>query len=237
MEQREQEKLISFWNEAFALSGEEREKEMRETQPDSWKQLAPSEKLFRAAEELGSCSHVLDFGCGTGWAGIIAAKSGCRDVKCVDAAENAAKAAGFYAELFGVGDRVTALCTGNEGAFSLPDGGFDGLICSNVLDVVPENVSAEMIRRFAQAVTKDARVVIGLNFCMPKERVPRPGERTEGNSLFVNDVLRLVSFTDEEWAERFRPYFQVESLEHFAWPGEQKETRRLFRLKKGSEGN
>ncbi len=235
MERNEQEKLIAFWNDAFSLSGEEREKEKQEIQPDRWKQLAPSEKLFTAAEELRSCSRVLDFGCGTGWAGIIAAKSGCRNVICVDAAENAVEAARFYAELFGVSDRVTALCIEDNADLPLPANCFDGLICSNVLDVVPETVSAEMIRRFAQWVTKDARVVIGLNFCMPKERTPRPGERTEGNNLFVNDVLRLVSFTDEEWTERFRPYFRVESLEHFSWPGEQKETRRLFRLRKATE--
>lgn len=232
MEWNEQEKLIAFWNDAFFLSGEEREKEKKETQADGWRQLAPSEKLFRAAEELGSGSHVLDFGCGTGWAGIIAAKSGCRDVKCVDAAENAVEAAQFYAGIFGVSDRVTALCLGNNGDLPIPSGCFDGLICSNVLDVVPETESEKMIRRFAQWVTKDARVVIGLNFCMPKGRSLRSGERMEGNCLFVNDVLRLVSFTDEEWAERFRPYFRVESLEHFSWPGEALETRRLFRLKK-----
>jgi len=30
----------------------------------------------------------------------------------------------------------------------------------------------------------------------------------------------------------FKPYFKVEKLDHFAWPGEQKETRRLFIVKR-----
>ncbi len=54
----------------------------------------------------------------------------------------------------------------------------------------------------------------------------RPGERL---------VERLVSRTDEEWAGIFSPRFTRESLEHFAWPGEEKETRRLFRLRRREE--
>ena len=47
----------------------------------------------------------------------------------------------------------------------------------------------------------------------------------------MDGVLRLVSRTDEEWARLFSPLFEVESLEHFAWPGEKEERRRLFRLR------
>jgi len=52
----------------------------------------------------------------------------------------------------------------------------------------------------------------------------------------VDGVLRLVSRTDEEWAAIFSPYYTVERLEHFAWPGEAKETRRLFCLRKREPG-
>ena len=48
----------------------------------------------------------------------------------------------------------------------------------------------------------------------------------------MNGVLRLTSLSDEEWKDLFAPYFNVESLTYFSWPGEEKETRRLFVLKK-----
>ena len=50
--------------------------------------------------------------------------------------------------------------------------------------------------------------------------------------LFVNDVLRLSSLSDDEWKIIFAPYFEVVKLDYFAWEGEEKESRRLFVLKK-----
>ena len=69
----------------------------------------------------------------------------------------------------------------------------------------------------------------------PSEAATERGmELADGRALYIDGVLRLFSRTDEEWAEVFSPYFTVEQLEHFAWPGEAAERRRLFRLKKKS---
>ncbi|MBQ6721616.1 MAG: 50S ribosomal protein L11 methyltransferase, partial [Clostridia bacterium] len=93
--ERDNQKLIEFWNQAFALS-EEQKTEIMNLQED-WKELAPSEKLFQAACSLGQRKKVLDFGCGTAWAAIIAAKSGCTDVTAADAAPAAVQAGRLYA--------------------------------------------------------------------------------------------------------------------------------------------
>ena len=50
--------------------------------------------------------------------------------------------------------------------------------------------------------------------------------------LFVNDILRLSSLSDDEWKNEFVPYFNIEKLDYFAWEGEPKESRRLFVLRK-----
>ena len=228
MEINDQERLLAFWNEVFASE----ETEPREAGPDLWRSLAPSEKLFRAAVELGLCENVLDYGCGSGWAGIIAAMSGCERVLCADAAPNAVAAAERNIRLSGAQGRATAVLADGNAPLSLPRAGFDGLICSNVLDVVPPSVSEELLRRFWQVTHAGARVVIGLNFCLPEGRAPRPGERLEEGRLYVNGVLRLVSRSDEEWERAFEPYFTLDRLEHFAWPGEKEETRRLFFLRR-----
>lgn len=56
--------LIEFWDKAFSMSEEDMMQE-KETGKDSWSDLAPSEKLFKAAVSLGCAGKVLDYGCGS----------------------------------------------------------------------------------------------------------------------------------------------------------------------------
>ena len=226
-------KLIEFWNSAFAISEEDRAEE-RERGQDGWKDMAPSEKLFNAACSLASKKKVLDYGCGSAWAGIAAAKSGCSDVTAMDVSAGAAEMAGFYADLYGTADRMHISCVAPDWLSSVPDGTFDGIICSNVIDVVPPETAGYIIKEFSRIAAGDAVVIIGMNYYMSPEKAAERGtELVDGNMVYVDGVLRLVSRSDEEWAEMFSEYFSVKMLDHFAWPGEQKETRRLFVLEKG----
>ena len=224
--------LIEFWDKAFALSEEDMMQE-KETNKDNWSDLAPSEKLFQAAVSLGSAEKMLDYGCGSGWAGIIAAKSGCNDITAVDVAPSAAKAASFYADLFDVSDKMHVSYVSPSWLASVPPSTYDGFICSNVLDVVPAETAQDIIRQSARVVRPGASVIIGLNYYLSPETASAKGlELVDGNMLYVDGVLRLVSLSDEEWTAIFSELFDVERLEHFAWPGEKSETRRLFYLRK-----
>lgn len=228
---KDNETLIEFWNSAYVISEEEMEQCRKD--PDNWKELVPSEKLFHAAESLGSRKKVLDYGCGMGWAGIVAAKSGSPDVTAVDVSETGVRSAEEFAKLYGVQDQVHTSLVSPEWLSAVPDGTYDGLFCSNVLDVVPSVTAKEIIREAARVVTDDASVVIGLNYYMSPEKAAERGiELVDGNCVYMNGVLRLVSLSDDEWTEVFSPYFTVEKLDHFAWPGETEETRRLFFLMK-----
>ncbi|MBO4677219.1 MAG: class I SAM-dependent methyltransferase [Oscillospiraceae bacterium] len=229
---REEEILIDFWSKALAPSPED---QAAETLPGlgDWKELAPAEKLFRAAASLGQRKKVLDYGCGSAWAGIIAAKSGCPDVTAVDPASGAAEAARVHAALFGAEDRLKAVSIPKDWLSAVPDGTYDGFFCSNVLDVIPPERAETILRESARICTRDAAVIIGLNFHLtPEAAAQRSMELKDGNRLYVDGVLRLVSRSDEEWADLFSPWYTVERLEHFAWPGEKTETRRLFTLRK-----
>ena len=107
------------------------------------------------------------------------------------------------------------------------------MICSNVLDVIPPETAEEILRDLARVATRDGTVIVGLNYYLSPEAVAvRNMDLADGNRLYIDGVLRLVSRTDEEWARIFSPWYAVETLEHFAWPGEAKETRRLFWLRK-----
>ncbi len=224
--------LLAFWDQAFAIPEGAKEADRKEG-PGSWEELAPSEKLLRAVCALDNRKKVLDFGCGNGWAAIAAAKSGCPEVTAADPAPNAVDAAAFFAELFGVRERIRPICGGSDWLKTVPAETFDGLICSNVLDVIPPETAEELLRELARALTPDAGIVIGLNYYLSPESAAEKGlALTDGCLLYQGGVLRLVSRTDEEWTERFAPCFTVESLAYFAWPGEAEERRRVFRLRR-----
>ena len=229
---QESQTLISFWDKAFAMS-EEEQKQMLEGDVEDWKEMALSEKLFRAACALGQRKRVLDYGCGNAWASVIAAKSGCADVTAVDAAPGAVQAAKLFAERYGVSDRVNTECVSLDWLQGIPAGTYDGLICSNVLDVVPPETAEVILQGLARVTVRDGLMIVGLNYYLsPEVAIAKGLELVDGNRLYVDGVLRLVSRTDEEWANTFSPWYTVEKLDHFAWPGEAKETRRLFWLRK-----
>lgn len=226
---RDNQTLIAFWDRAFAAS--ERPEEAPE--PEDLRDLAPSDKLYRAACSLGGREKVLDYGCGSGWAAVIAAKGGCADVTAADAAPAALRAARLCAARHGVEDRIRFDLAGPGWLRSVPDGTYDGLFCSNVLDVVPPETAEEIIRAFARIVRPGGTAVIGLNYFLSPEAAAARGLTLEdGCRLYVDGVLRLVSGTDGEWTRLFSPGFTQERLDHFAWPGEEKESRRLFMLRR-----
>lgn len=230
--QKDYEKLLAHWNSAFAMTEEDKAEARQAIGEEDWKEMAPAVKLLDAAASLGSCQNALDLGCGSGWASIAMAKHGCAAVTCTDPAQNAAEMAAFYAEVFGVKDQVHPLCTPDTWLSEQPDGSYDGLFCSNVLDVVPTEMAESILKNAARVLKKGAPVVIGLNFYMEPEAAQKRGlEFEEGNLLYIGGVLRMVSRTDEEWAEILGRHFRIEKLEHFAWPGEETEKRRLFYLR------
>ena len=223
------EKLTAFWDHAF------QQFEQEYAQIDSskgMKQLAPAEELYLAAQSLGKRKKVLDYGCGSGWAGLAAAAGGCEDVTCADTSPAAVRTAEKLAEMFGVRDRMHFLTIAPDWLRTVPAMTYDGFFCSNVLDVVPQEVSEKIIGQAARALADDASAIIGLNYCLSPEEGEKRSLAMAGRNLYVDGILRLVSFSDEEWAERFSAFFTVARLEHFAWPNEKEKRRRLFYLKK-----
>jgi len=184
-------------------------------------------------QSLGTRKRVLDYGCGEGWASIIAAKSGCKNVTGAETAENAVEMAKFYVNLFGVEKDVEVKHISEQWITEIPAESFDGIFCSNVLDVVPEEVAETILENFQRIAEEDASIIIGMNYYMePKDNEERSIRVKNGKYVYLNEVLRLVSRTDEEWTEILSRYFVVEKLEYFSWPGEDTERRRLFYLKK-----
>lgn len=228
-------KALNFWNQAFELNDEERNELLKEINTENgWKEIASSEKLRDVIEEnLAGCSKVLDYGCGEGWAGIILSKSGCRDVTCVDVVENAIEMVKIMSAAYKVGEGFKAECVSTEWLGTVEEEAFDGIFCGNVIDVLPADVSKEIVKNLSRIASKDGKVIIAMNYYKKLESDPEKNREVKnGNEVYLDDVLRLVLRTDEEWAELFSEFFTIEKIDHFAWTGENEETRRLFILKK-----
>lgn len=226
--------LVRFWDQAFEISDEEKEQFIQELDPENgWKELAPSDKLRDTLTDYFSgCRKVLDYGCGEGWAGIALSKAGCSDVTCVDVSENAVKLTTFLGSVFETGEGFKAECVSPEWITEAKEASYDGVFCSNVIDVLPPEMAEDIVRNIARIVEKDARIIISLNYYQKLLSDPdRNLEVRNGNEIYISGILRMVARTDEEWSEILGRYFEIERVEYFAWPGEKEETRRIFIMK------
>ena len=224
---------LKFWNSAFDMDDKAKEEYAEKINPETdWRNLASSDKLADIIiNNLSDKKRVLDYGCGEGWAGIILKKSGCEEVTCVDAAENAVKLASFFRDIFKISEGFTAQCVSTDWIEKSPEAVFDGLFCCNVIDVVQEEAAENIIKNMARITTDDAVILIGMNYYIEPVSCPEKNvEVRNKNELYVNGVLRMVSRTDDEWKKIFERYFNIDSVEYYAWPGEKEEKRRVFCL-------
>ena len=224
---------LKFWNSAFDMDDKAKEEYAEKINPETdWRNLASSDKLADIIiNNLSDKKRVLDYGCGEGWAGIILKKSGCEEVTCVDVAENAVKLASFFRDIFKISEGFTAQCVSTDWIEKSPEAVFDGLFCCNVIDVVPEEAAENIIKNMARITTDDAVILIGMNYYIEPVSCPEKNvEVRNKNELYVNGVLRMVSRTDDEWKKIFERYFNIDSVEYYAWPGEKQEKRRVFCL-------
>ncbi len=229
---------LKFWNSAFDMDDKAKEEYAEKINPETdWRNLASSDKLADIIiNNLSDKKRVLDYGCGEGWAGIILKKSGCEEVTCVDAAENAVKLASFFRDIFKISEGFTAQCVSTDWIEKSPEAVFDGLFCCNVIDVVPEEAAENIIKNMARITTDDAVILIGMNYYIEPISCPEKNvEVRNKNELYVNGVLRMVSRTDDEWKKIFERYFNIDSVEYYAWPGEKEEKRRVFCLSRKTD--
>lgn len=226
---------LNFWNQAFEMSDEEKEKFINGIDPDNdWKDLASCEKLKNVlVNQLASQKNVLDYGCGEGWAGIILNKSGCENVTSVDVVENAILLADLMKKAFKIEKGMETKCISVDWLKDVQDDLYDGIFCSNVIDVLPADVAEGILENFARIAACGAKIVIAMNYYVaPVNNPEKKIEFRNGNELYMGGVLRMVTRTDEEWTEIFSKYFDIEKIEYFAWPGEAEEKRRIFIMKK-----
>ena len=209
--------LVEFWNKGFVLTDEDRKEIESSTRTEEdLKGFAPSPKLFDIACSFKGKDNVLDYGCGSGWASLIMAKFGANKVTSVDVAPNSIEMLNCYKKAFGVDSIIDAFAI-DENWLASQENKYDGLFCSNVIDVVPLEMSKEIVKNAAKAVKKGAKVVFSLNYFIPVKMMEERGHKVDGPHVYIDGVLRLTSLTDDEWASIFKEYFKIIKLDYFAW--------------------
>ena len=225
--------LVAFWNKSFQISEEDKKQLSNSSfKEDDYKDLAPSSELYEALTLFKNKAKVLDYGAGNGWASIIMAKSGVKKVISVDVAESAKDVTSLYSEAFNVSSKVNAITIDSNWLKEREDEAFDGMFCSNVLDVIPFDMAKEIIKESYRITKKDATVIFSFNYYIDPHKMEERGFKVDGSLIYIDGVLRLNSVSDSDWTCELKKYYQDIELKHFSWPGEKEKTRRLFILKK-----
>lgn len=222
--------LVEYWDKCFNISEEEK-KGFKDINPDEdYKSLAPSQKQYDALCSFPGCKKVLDYGCGDGWASVILAKNGVKEVISADVAAHSYDLVTLYSKAFGTEDIIKPVHIDKDWLGTQDKESFDGFFSSNVIDVIPLELAKEIIKNSAHVLKKGSKAVFSLNYYIDPEIMKNKGCETDGRNIYMEGVLRLSSLTDEEWSCIFSEYYEISKLEHYSWPGETKETRRLFTL-------
>ncbi len=225
--------LVSFWNKSFILNDETKEEILKmENVKDSWKDMSPSIKLNEALTLFNGKDNILDYGCGQGWASIVMAKNGIKNIYACDVAENSIKLLDFYKELYDVKDNINTFVIDSNWIKTEDNNKYNGLYCSNVIDVIPLDMAKDIIKEASRIVKEGSTVIFSLNYYIDPAVMQNKGCEVKNSQIYIDGVLRLNSLSDEEWKDIFSNYFKDIKLSYFSWPGEEKETRRLFIMKK-----
>lgn len=231
--QDDYQKLVVFWNQSLKINKEELDQAKNSINPTKdWESLAPSPKLIDALKILKDKEHVLDYGCGNGWASIVLAKLGCKRITAVEVAPNAVDATTCYLEVFGEEKRVDVKVIDEAWIKNQVPRQYDGFYCSNVIDVIPLAMAKDIISSSYQITTPNAKVIFSTNYYIDPLKMQERGFTVKDSQIYIDGILRLNSLTDEEWIKLFKEYYKEVEVSYFAWPGEDKEARRIFILSK-----
>ncbi len=205
----ENEKLIDFWNKAF-----EQVKPMTLKAEDFDISMDFHKLLKRLGDE---CHDVLDIGCGWGY-GLFAAKllgSKMTYGLGIDPSEyaiNVIEESCYLSDIHGLEGRV-----GTHEILSVyDDASFDGMICSNTLDVIPEETSHAIIAEIKRLLKPDGLILLKFNFFLTDELIEKIGmKEIDKDAYAVNGILRGVNHTTAEWVSAFDGF---EILEETTYP-------------------
>ena len=178
------------------------------------------------------CKNILDFGCGTGdvifqcyefgnmnfGLGVDLSETGIQYARKMTSVNN-------YKNLnFDIGD-ISYFDSYEEGSF-------DGIILSNVLDVMPKDVAVKTFNRLTDLLSPKGLMFVKLNPYYDKADMAEWGMTQIKDNLFEEDgVLRYRELDTASWKQSFEKSYNILRYLEFPYPW-QEGMNRLFLLEK-----
>lgn len=222
-ELKENKRLIEFWNTFF---------EPHQAAAIKAEDYTIENDLDRLLKVVGDHSEkILDLGCGSGYCLLVAKGLGTKVIEGlgIDPAKEAIRLLDETIRLSGIEGLKTMVGTHHDLA-SYPDGAFDGIVCSNVLDVIPEQTSKEAIDTIRRLLKPGGLFLLKLNFYLTPALIEKIKMEPIGkNTYTINGVIRSVNLTTDEWIQRFSGFDVLETAEYERIPNGPKDRVILFR--------
>lgn len=194
------------------------------------------EPMFDEAlmEFADKTSRILDFGCGTGDISFqyLQYRPDHRIVG-VDKAQKGIEFAKKAAELSHY--RNARFFTGGEEFLDQFEGGeFDGIIVSNVLDVMPRDISGKTMEKLTKLLKPEGYWFIKMNPYYSKEELNALGYEKKGANLYEEEgVLHLRQATTEYWKKQLSKFGELLIYLEFQYPWQEGMNRLFVIQKKG----
>lgn len=176
--------------------------------------------------------HVLDFGCGTGDILFQCADFGYLSYGLgLDRSEVGITYATQMANLNHY-HNLDFVIGGTPYLSQIDDEAFDGIILSNVIDVIPKEDADQIMFHVRRILKKDGLVFLKLNPYVSNDQLDDYELTHLRDNLFVQDgILRLRRLTTSQWHKEFEHDFMIERYLEFPYPW-QDGMNRLFLLQK-----
>lgn len=177
-------------------------------------------------------TRVLDYGCGTGdilfqcadFKHIIYGMGIDRSQVGIEYAQKMAKMNHYTTLDFVLGD--------TSYLEQMDDACFDGIILSNVLDVIPKDVAHMLFNELTRILMPNGYILLKLNPYASKAKLIKLGYTPIGDNLYEEDgVLRLREIDTPTWYHNLEKQYRIERFLEFPYPW-QEGMNRLFLLKK-----
>ncbi len=203
----ENEKLISFWNQAF-----EQVKPMELKKEDA-KVETEFDRLLKFMGD--SCERLIDVGSGWGYCLILSKLMGNKIKEGIglDASKHAIDVLNGTCEISNISGLKGIVGT-HEVLKSYEDGSFDGVTSSNFLDVIPEETSDEAINEIKRIIKPNGYLLLKFNFYLTEEIIKSiKMDYAEKNTYKIGGVIRGVNHTTDEWLAKFDGFELIEKTE------------------------
>lgn len=156
-----------------------------------------------------NCNSVVDYGCGTGAMAFACAYYGekVKSVIGIDVSASGIKFAEDSARLSDINCDKLRFIVGDLSDFLALPYDIDGIICSNVLDVIPEVEADRIIQAFYSRIKTGGYLMIKVNFFLESEFAKRAGMvEGEKNYFYKDGVLRSHNLDTKTWLDKFSKF-------------------------------